>query len=216
MKSKVPKIMHCIWVWPLPPPMKWINSWKEKHPDWEYILRGNEELENIARVNKNAMNAFQARKKRAGIADCMRYEILYQYGWILHAADSMCLNSVDELFETGHKNYVVDTSHKEWHELLEKNKNSVAPLYACKAGSELAKDLIEAVGKVEKYISPALTVWNRLMQKLLNSWKDYNVKTRPQHLFLPTHYNWYKYEGKDKVYATHFWGTTKWTYKQWL
>jgi hypothetical protein len=143
----------------------------------------------------------------------MRYEILYKYGWAMHGADSLCLNNITELFDDWYENYAVDTSHKEWYELLEINRNSVAPLYACVPGSELAKKLIEEIGKLTVFKSAAMTVGNRMMQKVLNE-KEYNIKLRPQHYFLPEHYNWYKYEWPDKIYAKHYRGTTKDTYEQ--
>lgn len=207
----IPKILHCVWVWPLPPPMKWINSWKEKHPDWEYKLRGNEELENTKRINQKAIDYYKSKWKRAGVADCMRYEILYNYWWAMHWADSLCLNPIDDLFLDSEDNYAVDTSHREWEPILRQNKNSFAPLYACKKWSLLARKLIMMIYSTKEYKTPAYTTWNRLMQRTLNlTWL--HIKVRPQHYFLPEHYDWRKYTGTDKVYATHFWWTTRWVY----
>lgn len=211
----IPKVLHCIWVWPLPPPMKRIRSWKEKHPNWKYKLRWNHDLEKTKWINQAAINLYKSRWQWAWVADIMRYEILYKYWWAMHGADSLCLNNITELFDDWYDNYAVDTSHKEWQELLPENKNSVAPLYACKPWSLLAKKLIEEIWKIRKFRSPVSTVWNRLMQKVLNEW-EYSVKFRPQHYFLPEHFNGYKYEWKDKIYAKHYWWTTKWTYEQWI
>lgn len=210
----IPKKLHCIWIGDSPAPMKWINSRIKKHPEWEYKLRGNDDLYNTEWINQKAIDIFLSKKQRAGIADCMRYEILYKYWWAMHGADSLCLNNITELFEDWYENYAVDTSHKEWAEVLPKNINSVAPLYACVQWSKLAYDLIKEIGKVKVFTSAAKTVWNRLMQKVLNS-KDYNIKKRPQHYFLPEHYNWYKYQWPDKIYAKHYWWTTRWTYDKW-
>jgi hypothetical protein len=212
---KIPKILHCIRIGELPAPMKWINSWKEKHQDREYILRWNKELEETKRINQKQIEYYKSQKKRAGVADIMRYEILYKIGWAMHWADSLCLENISELFIDWYENYAVDTSHKEWQPTHPNNINSVAPLYACKIWSELAKKLIEEIWEITVYNSAAKTVWNRLMQKVLNENK-YNIKLRPQHYFLPEHYNWYKYQWPDKRYAKHYWGKTKWTYAQWL
>lgn len=211
----IPKILHCIRIWDLPAPMKRINSWIEKHSDRDYKLWGNKELEGTQWINQKAINIFKQKKQWAGIADCMRYEILYKYGWAMHWADSLCLNNITELFEDGYQNYVVNTSHKEWEPIKEWNKNSVAPLYACIPWSDLAKRLIESIQDIETFTSSAKTVGNRLMQKVLNE-KQYNIKFRPQHYFLPEHYNWYRYQWPDKIYAKHYRGTTKGTYDQWI
>lgn len=58
---KIPKKLHCIWIGELQPPMKRINSWIEKHPDREYKLWGNKELEEIDWINKKAIEVFKGK-----------------------------------------------------------------------------------------------------------------------------------------------------------
>jgi len=41
------KIIHQLWIGPDKPPLKWMNTWKEKHPEWEYKFWGNEEIKNF-------------------------------------------------------------------------------------------------------------------------------------------------------------------------
>jgi len=38
------RIIHQIWVGPLPAPIKWMNTWKEKNPNWQYILWDNKKV----------------------------------------------------------------------------------------------------------------------------------------------------------------------------
>jgi len=33
----IPKILHQIWIGPKPAPTNLMHSWKDKHPDFEYI-----------------------------------------------------------------------------------------------------------------------------------------------------------------------------------
>ena len=33
----IPKIIHQIWIGPKTAPIKLMNTWKDKHPDFEYI-----------------------------------------------------------------------------------------------------------------------------------------------------------------------------------
>lgn len=211
----IPKILHCIWIGTLPPPMKWINSRKEKHPTREYKLRWNKELEETSRINQKAIDIYKSQNKRSAIADIMRYEILYSYGWAMHWADSLCTNAIDELFEDWAENYAVDTSHRDWREVLPTNIWSAAPLYACKKWSSLARRLIDEISQLTEYKSAAMTVGNRLMQKVINT-NEYPIKIRPQHYFIPIHYDWRKYEWPDKTYAQHYRWTTRGTYEQWL
>lgn len=211
----IEKKLHCIWIWMLPPPMKRIKSRQEKHPSREYKLWGNEDLKNEKRENKKAIDYYASKGMRSWVADCMRYEILYKHGWAMHGADSLCINPIDELFEDWEENYAVDTSHREWMKVMTANINSVAPLYACKSWSSLARKLIDEIWKIKVFLSPPRTVGNRLMQKVLNEW-DFKIKLWPQHYFLPEHYNWRKYEWPDKIFAKHYRGTTHNTYSQWL
>jgi len=39
--------------------MKWINTWKEKHPDWEYKLWDNNDLNNTKWINQKAINYYK-------------------------------------------------------------------------------------------------------------------------------------------------------------
>lgn len=89
--------MHQIWVGPLPPPEKWMRTWREMHPDWEYRLWGNEDLANGEWRNKAHMDFYAARGIWSGVADLMRYEILYRHGGVLVAADSECLRPLDDM-----------------------------------------------------------------------------------------------------------------------
>ena len=34
----IPKIIHQLWIGPKPAPINLMNTWKEKHPDFEYIF----------------------------------------------------------------------------------------------------------------------------------------------------------------------------------
>jgi len=59
--------------------MKRINSRIEKHPSREYKLRGNEDLKNTKRINQKAIDYYAEKEMRSGVADCMRYEILFNH-----------------------------------------------------------------------------------------------------------------------------------------
>ncbi len=40
----IPKIIHQLWIGPKPAPTKFMQTWKEKHPDFDYIFWNEEEL----------------------------------------------------------------------------------------------------------------------------------------------------------------------------
>ena len=47
----IPKIIHQIWIGNKPPPINLMNTWKEKNPDYEYILWNENEF--IKRKSKH-------------------------------------------------------------------------------------------------------------------------------------------------------------------
>lgn len=212
---KIPKKLHHIWVGPNPAPLKWMRTWRIAHPDWEYKLWGNEELHGMKWANKRLMNHYAALGRWDGVADLMRYEILYREGGVVLAADSVCLRPIDELFEDGFEIYAVNTGHYEGGPVVASKIGSTTPLYASSKGHWFAKALIKKLRKrdPEKMKAPAHSTGNRFMQKMIVRHNPM-LKIWPMHYFIPEHFNGWKYEGKDPVYAKHFWGTTRGTYNQ--
>jgi hypothetical protein len=41
----IPKILHQIWIGPKPAPTNLMKTWKDKHPDFEYILWTEQEIQ---------------------------------------------------------------------------------------------------------------------------------------------------------------------------
>jgi mannosyltransferase OCH1-like enzyme len=46
VSMRIPKIIHQVWIGPKEPPLKWMETWQQKYPDWEYILWDNEKVFN--------------------------------------------------------------------------------------------------------------------------------------------------------------------------
>jgi len=210
----IPKLMHQIWVGPKPRPDKWLQTWQDKHPGWTYKIWDNKDF-NAQWKNKRHMQFYAAKGKWNGVADLMRYEILYRYGGILVAADSICLNPVDELFENDYKLYTINTGEYEGGPNLARNRGSVTPLYAAAPGQWFTERLVDDLYLTRNLYSPVRSTGNRFMQKQLWAYKP-RIKIWPMHLFISDHFNGWKYKGKDKIFARHFWGTTKNTYEQGL
>src|SRR6056300_893411 len=94
------KNMIHIWVGPRPAPVKWLNTWKEKHPDWNYYIFTDEMLKNRTFHNQHLIDEYYRRGKFNGVADLVRYELLYEEGGFLPPADAICLHNTDELFDS--------------------------------------------------------------------------------------------------------------------
>ncbi len=93
---RIPKIIHQVWIGS-PFPEKYIyfqNTWKQYHPDWEYILWTEKEIEEFGLINKVAYDESTNYGQKSDIA---RYEILYRLGGLYVDTDFECLKSFDIL-----------------------------------------------------------------------------------------------------------------------
>ena len=93
----IPKIMHQIWIGgsKLPPLYDhYLQECKILHPDWEFKLWGDYDVQKLDMKHRdlyNAARSFQAK------ADVLRYEILSQYGGVYRDCDIKCIRPLDEL-----------------------------------------------------------------------------------------------------------------------
>lgn len=94
MSKIIPRIIHQIWLGPLKPPQDAMDSWKQKHSGWEYLLWTEDNLPEL--VNNQA---FLDSDNFPQKADILRYEILQQFGGVYMDADVYCLKPIDDLYE---------------------------------------------------------------------------------------------------------------------
>ena len=96
----IPKIFHHVWIGPNPLPKQekeWIQSWKDKHPNYEFFLWNNDTIKNLS-IPDNCVSAI---KHLDGLyacqADIVRYIAVHQFGGIYVDTDIECFKSIDEL-----------------------------------------------------------------------------------------------------------------------
>lgn len=95
-KTKIPKIIHQIWLGsPFPEKYRaFQESWKVQHPDWEYRLWTDKELAHFPMHNRDL---FEASRNYGEKSDIARYEILYKMGGLYVDTDYECLQPLDIL-----------------------------------------------------------------------------------------------------------------------
>ncbi len=95
--KRIPKKLHQIWIGgPLPKKFQGlIETWKKKHPDWEYKLWTDQDLENFKFTM--CRKAFNQVASIGAKADILRYEILYQFGGVYVDIDFECIRPLDVL-----------------------------------------------------------------------------------------------------------------------
>lgn len=96
-KVRIPKIIHQIWIGPNPFPKFYkmlSDTWKEKHPDWKYILWTDKEVKKLKLLNQHL---YDKSKSYIEKSDILRLEILNQFGGIYVDTDFECLKSLGNL-----------------------------------------------------------------------------------------------------------------------
>lgn len=93
---RIPKIIHQIWLGsPFPDKYNGFrDSWLKLHPDWEYKLWTQKEIDELGLVNKDLYDQSTNYGEKSDIA---RYEILYRFGGLYIDTDFECLKSFDFL-----------------------------------------------------------------------------------------------------------------------
>lgn len=188
-----------------------IDTWKEKHPDWNFRVVGNEEFYGREWKNQSLINVYLNEKRYPGVADVVRYELLYEEGGFCAPADSKCLHNIEPLFDDKHDAYGVYENEKV-------RPGLVSPLYACTKGNPLAKALVDNLptrppkargGTVTR---PSKAPWqvtgNAFMRKMIAREKYEGLMVWPSYRFTPIHHTGERYKGRGKVYAVQQWGNT--------
>lgn len=205
VKSKIPKKLHHIWVGPKPAPTEWMQTWKDKHPDWEYALWDNEKVFGRTWRNQRHIDFYREREMWHGVADIVRYEILFEQGGFMPGADSICEHPVDELFSDGFEAYGVYENEK-------RRPGLISPLYACVPGNDLARLLIEGLEAKDDVGEPWISTGNTYMKEVIEKNRP-PVRIFPSYVFNPVHYTGETYTGPGKIYGRQMWGTTNSLYK---
>ena len=208
----IPKNLFHIWVGPNPSPVRWMNTWADKHPDWNYTVFSDNDLKNKVFYNQHLIDEYYKRGKFNGVADLIRYELLCEFGGFIPPADAICLENVDELFiEDPETCYTVYEN-----EII--RPGYVSPIYAACSKNDFLKIIIDTLHDLK----PSMLsdrVWEstgNLFLKNMIEKHNPKIKIFPSHYFIPKHFKakTYRYSGPDKIYADQMWGTTRKTYHE--
>lgn len=142
---KIPKIIHQIWVGSNPIPefaQELAESWKNLHPEWQYILWTNENIGDI-------LNAFSAEHREIYYkyddtieqSNLLRYYILYLYGGLYADMDFKCLKSFEELHT--YYDFYTGISANDCREVI------CNALIGAKPGHYILKNIIENLHDIE-------------------------------------------------------------------
>jgi mannosyltransferase OCH1-like enzyme len=198
----IPKKLHIVWVGDESKrPSNCIDSWYKHNPDWDIKVWGNAALTGTRWRNARHMQDMWGQELN-GVADMMRYEILYEHGGFAVDADSVCVKPIPDWMLEANEFTCWENEH-------ERPGLLAAGYLAAQKGSNFIGQVIEDI-----YHDP--TVINRMAwqsvgpQRLTNVWKEhqYGLTIYPSHYFIPRHYTGLEYKGDGHIFAKQFWGST--------
>lgn len=195
----IPKLLHFVWVGDESKRPAEIDSWT--HPDWTIKVWGNDSLSDGWILAKHMAHFWD--REKAGVADCMRWEILYRYGGIAMDADSECVRPLED-----------------W--LLQPDvfacwENEIArPGLIANGivGSVPKHPLIgQIISDMEKDAVDGRMAWQfsgpARLTKTIHEHSFRDITIYPSHYFLPDHFSGSKYAGSGQVFAKQSWKSTR-------
>jgi mannosyltransferase OCH1-like enzyme len=205
----IPRLLHMIWVGDESRrPVRCIRSWQEHHPDWTFRLWGNAQLAERKWINGKHMKAMAGREWN-GVADMMRWEILFDQGGVLVDADSFCIRPLpDWLLEC--------EAFTCWENERVRPGLLAAGYFGSVARTPFLAALIEGIRAQPTVIDRM--AWQSVgPQHLTDTWirTQYdNLTILPSHFFIPRHFSGAEYQGGGPVYARQEWASTLGRYEE--
>ena len=205
----IPKTLHFIWVGDESKrPDNCINTWVRHHPDWTIKVWGNEDLAGTGWINAKHMREM-SRRELNGVADLMRWEILYNEGGIVLDADSVCVRPLED--------WILESeSFACW-------ENEIARPRLIAAGyvgtvpenpffGQIILDLQAKATVIDKMAWE--TVGPMALTEAYFKYKYTGLTILPSHFFIPEHFTGLRYQGSGPVFARQEWASTRRSYDQ--
>ena len=213
----IPKIIHQLWVGPKSPPTEMMDTWKEHHPDWEYMFWNEESIKEHFPNGLHNQVQYDLMPEWNGKCDIARYEILQKFGGFFVDADAVCLKPLED--------YLLENDSFSCYENEYLRGQLIAAGYlGCVKQCQLMWHLINKIHNMERQqlhpeagVQPGthkqLIAWQSvgpvLLSQTVHELKYRNLAVYPSFYFIPKHYTkQHNYEGPFKPYADQFWGST--------
>ncbi|TAL19002.1 MAG: hypothetical protein EPO01_15405 [Aquabacterium sp.] len=203
----IPKILHVIWIGDESKrPDNCIQTWVDKNPEWTIKIWGNDDLTQTEWVNARHMREM-SKKELNGVADMMRWEILYREGGVAVDADSICVRPLDDwLLEA--------EAFSCWENELVRSRLIACGVMGCHPENEFIGQIVLDINE-EPFVTHDMA-WKTVGPlRLTTSYYKYRytgLTIYPSHFFIPDHYSGTHYEGRGIVYARQEWASTRRSY----
>jgi GT2 family glycosyltransferase len=205
MSQQIPKKMHQLWIGSKPAPTIHMNTWKEKHPDFEYFFWNEQEFINRGMVFE-CQQKIDEIEEINGKADIMRWEILYKYGGVFLDADSICIEPFDNVLMS--KPAFAGWENEEVRRGLIATGTMGFPPRHPLVRSAIDWILTNEVSQKKTNQMAWRTVGPMLLTRMYDTGLYSDLHIFPSYTFLPIHHSNVEYRGHGKIYAYQMWGST--------
>ena len=204
MTTKIPNIIHQVWIGDKPAPIKLMETWKNKHPNYEYIFWNEQEFQN-RNIIFECQEKIDLIQEINGKADIIRWELLWKYGGVFIDADSICIEPLDSYFD-GNTAFASFENEQVRPGLVATGTMGFLPNHP------LCRDIIDWIKSDEStemilQKQAWVSVGPGLLTRFLNTGKYKDFSVYPSHVFLPVHFQGDPYLGHKKIYAHQYWGS---------
>lgn len=204
----IEKKIHFVWVGDESlRPDSCIDSWSAMNPEYSIRIWGNDDLISTSWYLGDWIRAMSDHEL-CGVADLMRYEILFREGGVALDADCTCIRPLDD--------WLLMTSDFACWE----NEHAVPGLIGVGAlgatrGSLFFKNIMKEFLSSEVKIDSRAWICTGPV-RLTNSWRRqlYPLTIYPSHFFYPNHHSGqYSYNGQGLSFANQYWCSTYGSYE---
>ena len=198
----IPKKLHFIWIGDeSKKPVRCIDTWMKKNPDYEVKVWGNNQLQTVNWKNHRQLHDMLDKKDYAGASDVMRYEILYEHGGIYIDADTFCVKPLEDWL-------LNCESFASWEQELVRNNLIANTIIGGVPGAQTWKLCIDAVATkdcTEEKLAWMITGPMLVTDVFFKA--QANLTVYPSHFFMPEHHTGYKSKVTGHHFASHLWGS---------
>jgi inositol phosphorylceramide mannosyltransferase catalytic subunit len=197
-----PKMLHVVWIGDESKmPAKCVQSWADKNPDYELHIWGNGHLTNYPWHNQKQIDQMMDKKDYAGVADLMRYEILYRFGGIALDADSYCQRPLEDWL-------LEPPAFSSWEQEHVRNNLIATTFMGGVKRNPFWKECIDRLHETD--CSEPKLAWLITGPKLVTEVYFANVApftVYPSHLFIKHHHSGFVTKAEGHRFADHLWGS---------
>jgi mannosyltransferase OCH1-like enzyme len=198
---KIFRTIHVVWVGDESRrPDNCIKSWIDNNPDWNVKIWGNDELSSVRWDNETHMRSMLT-QELCGVADMMRWEILYHHGGLAVDADSVCVRPLaDWLFEP--EIFAI------WENEIARPGLIANGYVYSHPGNRLVREVISEIKRLPNMtdgLAWQLTGPVRLTETV-KKLRYTDITIYPSHFFAPRHLTGVTYSGSGPIFAKQFWG----------